>query len=77
MIKSNLNIIFSLLDKLLKLMHLDTGDTEIVLRKNFSLKKINTKIASTSSIIINQQIEIIIEVKSKSFLYNVSYNSIQ
>ena len=72
MIKSNLSIIFSLLYKLLKLMHLDTGDTEIVLRKYFSLKKINIKIASTSSIIINQQVEIIIEGKSKSFLNNAS-----
>jgi len=54
MIKSNLSIIFSFPDKLLKLMHLDTGDKEIVLKKIFSLKKIKNETAYNSSTIFSQ-----------------------
>ena len=72
MIKCNLSIIFSLLYKLLKLMHLDTGGKEIVFRKIFSPKKINTETAYNSSIIFCQLIEFRIREKSKSFLHNVS-----
>ena len=70
--KSNLSIIFSLLYKLLKLMHLDTGDKEIVLRKVFPLKKIKNKTAYNFSIIFSQLIDFRLEGKSKSFLYNAS-----
>ena len=77
MIKCNLSIIFSLLYKLLKLMHLDTGGKEIVLKKVFSLKKIKNKTAYNSSIIFSQLIDFKIEVKSKSFLSNFSKYGIQ
>ncbi len=72
MIKCNLSIIFSLLYKLLKLMHLDTGGKEIDFSKVFSPKKIKTETTYYSSIIFDQLIDFRIEGKSKSFLHNVS-----
>jgi len=76
MIKYNPSIIFSLLYKHLKLMHLETGGNEIVFRKVFSSKKINVETAYDSPIIFSQQIKIRIEGKSKSFLHNASkYNT--
>ncbi len=58
-------------------MHLYTGGKEIVLRKVFSLKKINTETAYNFSIVFNRLIDFRIEVKSKSFLNNASKYSIQ
>ena len=72
MIKCNLSIVFSILYKHLKLMHLDTGGKEIVFRKVFSPKKINTETTYYYSIIFNQLIDLIIKGKSKSLLHNVS-----
>ena len=51
-------------------MHLDTGGKKIVLRKVFSLKKINNKTAYNFSIIFSQLIDFRIDGKSKSFLHN-------
>ena len=70
--KSNLSIIFSLLHKLLKLMHLDTGGNEIVFSSIFSPKKIKTETTYYSLIIFSQLIDFRIEGKSKSFIYSVS-----
>jgi len=61
MIKCNLSIIFSLLYKLLILMHLDTGGKEIVFSKIFSTKKINTESAYNSSIFFTQLVGFRIE----------------
>jgi hypothetical protein len=72
LINSNLSIIFSLLYKLLKLMHLDTGCKEIVFRKVFSPKKIKTETTYYYLIIFSQLIDLRIEGKSKSFKYSVS-----
>ena len=72
MIKCNLSIIFSILYKHLKLMHLDTGGKEIVFRKVFSPKKIYTETTYNSSIISYQLIDQRIRGKSKSFLHTVS-----
>jgi hypothetical protein len=72
LINSNPSIIFSLLYKLLKLMHLDTGCKEIVFRKVFSPKKIKTETTYYYLIIFSQLIDLRIEGKSKSFLHNVS-----
>ena len=72
MIKCNLSIIFSILYKHLKLMHLDTGGKEIVFRKVFSPKKINSETAYNSSIIFYQLIDHRIRGKSKSVLHNSS-----
>ena len=77
MIKCNLNIIFSILYKHLKLMHLDTGGIEIVFRKVFSLKKINNETAYNFSIFLSQLIDLRVEGKSKSFLHIASKYSIQ
>jgi hypothetical protein len=75
MIKCNLSIVFFILYKLLKLMHLDTGGKEIVFRNIFSLKKIKTETTYYYLIIFGQLIDLRIEGKSKSFLHNVSkYN---
>ena len=72
MIKCNLSIVFSILYKHLKLMHLDTGGKEIVFRKIFSPKKINTETTYNSSIIFYSLIEFRVRGKSKSFLHNDS-----
>ncbi len=72
MIKCNLSIVFSILYKHLKLMHLDTGGKEIVFRKIFSPKKINTETTYYYSIIFNQLIKFRIMGKSKSLLHNTS-----
>ena len=72
MSKCILSIIFSLLHKLLKLMHLDTGGNEIVFSKVFSPKKIKTETTYYSFIIFRQLIDLRIEGKSKSFMYSVS-----
>jgi len=77
MIKCNLSIIYSLLYKLLKLMHLDTGGKEIALRKVFFLKKINKETDYNFSIILSQLIDLRVEEKSKSFLHNASKYGIQ
>ena len=72
MSKCILIIIFSLLHKLLKLMHLDSGGKEIVFRKVFSLKKIKTETDYYSLNIICQLIDIRMGRKSKSFKFCVS-----
>lgn len=72
MIKCNLSIVFFILYKLLKLMHLDTGGKEIVFRKVFSPKKINSETSYNSSIIFCQLIEFRVRGKSKSFPHNSS-----
>ena len=53
-------------------MHLDTGGKEIVFRKVFSPKKINSETAYNSSIIFYQLIDHRIRGKSKSLLHNTS-----
>jgi hypothetical protein len=72
MSKCILSIIFSLLHKLLKLMHLDTGGNEIVFSTIFSPKKVNTKTICKTSIILSQLMVFRMEGKSKSFMYSVS-----
>ena len=71
LINSNLSINFSLLYKLLKLMHLDTGCKEIVFRKVFSPKKIKTETTYYYLIISSQLIDLRTEGESKSFKYSV------
>jgi hypothetical protein len=68
MTKCILSIIFSLLHKLLKLMHLDTGGKEIVFNNVFSPKTIINKTSCNTSIILTQFIKLRMEGKSKSFL---------
>jgi len=53
-------------------MHLDTGGKEIVFRKVFSPKKINTETTYNSSIISYQLVEFRVRGKSKSSLHNAS-----
>jgi hypothetical protein len=77
MSKCNLSIIFSLLNKLLKLMHLDTGGKEIFFSKVFSHKKIQTETTYNSSFFFSQLIDFSIEGESKSFMYSVTQYSNQ
>jgi hypothetical protein len=72
MIKCNLSNIFSLLYKLIKLMHLDTGGKEIVFINVFSSKTIKTETTCNSLIIFRKLIDFRMERISKSFLYNIS-----
>ena len=72
MIKCNLSIIFSILYKHVKLMHLDTGRKEIVFIKVFSPKKINSETSYNPSIIYYQLIDFRVRGKSKSLLHTVS-----
>ena len=58
-------------------MHLDTGGKEIVFRKVFSPKKINSETAYNFSIIFSQLIDFRIDGKSKSFLHNTSNYGVQ